>query len=456
MPETQHDEHLDEYDLEISDLPGGYKRLRGNVLPPVLRWISLVPLLSRGHRRLSIFITSSLVIAALLVLLARIVPVRSLFIPAPFETSSASPTRMLSGENLFYFQALPSWGTLTIDERPLPSVPMLSTDRPVRIANGTHQLQWQAHPFEPLRCTLVVPPDPARQTCLTAPFGGSQYARTARLISFPGALSLAFLPNAPRRALIQGTQQFLDTLQSSVLVHPGERYAYNRQTDSPLTSSVPLRATQRFVLETDPHIPATCVTPRLGPACSVAGQDCRLFCTLPWPSHEGWNVAAVVRPTWSYIPLEKPDTAPTQALNAKEQGEQQFTTFEVQWRQGRWHVSFHPQGISQFDDPNCIGTVGLIAPTPTSSLPPPAERLTWAFVSGTPRAAGCVAAATLQHGASLVETSPRAADAYLLERFGVLLAANDLAHQLWPTLPTASAEERALAQRITQQATFVS
>jgi hypothetical protein len=38
--------------------------------------------------------------------------------------------------------------------------------------------------------------------------------------------------------------------------------------------------------------------------------------------------------------------------------------------------------------------------------------------------------------------------AYCLHRFGVLLAANDLAHQQWPYLPVANAREKQLTQRL--------
>ncbi len=38
--------------------------------------------------------------------------------------------------------------------------------------------------------------------------------------------------------------------------------------------------------------------------------------------------------------------------------------------------------------------------------------------------------------------------AYCLHRFGVLLAANDLAHRLWPYLPLADANEQHLAQQM--------
>jgi hypothetical protein len=37
---------------------------------------------------------------------------------------------------------------------------------------------------------------------------------------------------------------------------------------------------------------------------------------------------------------------------------------------------------------------------------------------------------------------------YFLYRFGVFLAANDVAHKYWPTMPFANASEQQLAQQL--------
>jgi hypothetical protein len=125
------------------------------------------------------------------------------------------------------------------------------------------------------------------------------------------------------------------------------------------------------------------------------------------------------------------------------QGELQFVTFHITWQQSHWYVTFHPAGDSSFDNPVCISTVSEIATNPaTDSSRNP--NLTWNFVSGAPSAAGCLAEATTlgQDEASSL------GHAFLLQRFGLLLAANELAHQRWPELPLATKQEQELVRQI--------
>jgi hypothetical protein len=72
------------------------------------------------------------------------------------------------------------------------------------------------------------------------------------------------------------------------------------------------------------------------------------------------------------------------------------------------------------------------------------QQLTWRVATGPPGAAGCLAIGT---GAGVAPASAGAPlqGVYLLQRFGVILAANDLAHQRWPYLPVAGTYARQLA-----------
>jgi hypothetical protein len=60
---------------------------------------------------------------------------------------------------------------------------------------------------------------------------------------------------------------------------------------------------------------------------------------------------------------------------------------------------------------------------------------------------GCAVVVTGYQG---TPTASPAAPALYLERFGVLLAANDTAHGLWPELPRADATEQALARHLAE------
>ena len=63
---------------------------------------------------------------------------------------------------------------------------------------------------------------------------------------------------------------------------------------------------------------------------------------------------------------------------------------------------------------------------------------------------GCGVVMTPHPGPDMTLTSPASPSlvAYCLHRFGVLLAANDVAHHQWPYLPVANIREKQLAQRL--------
>src|SRR5205807_8325174 len=87
------------------------------------------------------------------------------------------------------------------------------------------------------------------------------------------------------------------------------------------------------------------------------------------------------------------------------------------------------------DDPACVGMQNLL-----SGIVPSASQVRLA--SGSNPAAGCLAVVPT------TSTTSTSADAYYLERFGVLLAANDVAHKLQPRLALADEYGRNLAQQL--------
>lgn len=457
-------------DIELQDLPadGDGSNSGQEELPitSIRKRVSLRPRYSLRQRRRQAILTGSIVLVALLVILGSSLPIRNLVVarlqhPAPVPDPAST---LPSGPDYFYFQTLPSWGTMTLDGHALARVPsIVSNLPPVRMPHGRHMLAWHAEPFEPLSCTFFVPLQPDKQTCKIYPTSVNGYANEVSLIAFPVTPSLTLLPSAPREELLQTAQNLLDTLQSSETVLPGERYTSNPDTHTVSIASEPLHAQLRFLLDTDTTQPAACSGPSFGPACSVSGNDCRLFCTLTWPEPDiapslyGWDVAAIIRPTWTYTAMHYMSEGKQQTQRgAAIRGEQHFVTFHVTWSRGQWHVSFHLQGASSFDDPNCITTIGQIAGDPAYHIIEPTQQVTWTFSSGPNRASGCVAIAVLHTGTSTQWPPPDGAAAYLIQRFGVLLAANDTAHQFWPNLPLASAYEQSVAEDIATRPAFVS
>jgi hypothetical protein len=189
------------------------------------------------------------------------------------------------------------------------------------------------------------------------------------------------------------------------------------------------------------------------PSCFIAQNDCRLFCTIQWPTdgradaQPRWDVAAVVRTLRTYAPYE------AETPQQKETGEtQQFVTFRISWNQATWHVSFHQQGESFFDDPNCHNLISTLVTDPRYQSVPQSH---WTYTSGSKRAQGCVTVMQL-NDATQGSSSSASSEIMLFDRFGVLLAVSPAAAQRWPELSKASEYERVLAEEILRHPAFAS
>ncbi len=451
------DQDIDEQAIEIFDLPGKgqaenktQEAQSGSVRTRRIVW---GPRYTLRQRKRQAIITSAIVVIALGIFLVSALPIQT------FITQLTTPP-LMSGPDLFYFPQLPSWGSFTLDGRRLTNTPTVDSGPPVQLAHGRHTLVWRGEPFAPLQCTLVVPPVADRQTCNTRDAGSNEYTKDASMISFPVGLSLQQLSSEERTALTKTLQHVLNELESSTTVRPGERYSYS-QDGQVYTAREPLRATQSFLLDTDTSTPAACQGPRFGPGCSLDGSDCRLICSVNWPTNAhdaatlGWHVAVVVRQNWDYVVEGK--SPQTLQKGANTIGDERLVTFQIKREQHRWQAAFHPQGASPFDDPNCIAVVGQI----TSSdkylqLDETQQRITWTYSSGQNRASGCLATGTVHSGATLDLPTSANSTAYLLYRFNQLQASNDLGHQLWPYLPVADKEVQQVAVQIASHPAFVS
>ncbi len=357
--------------------------------------------------------------------------------------------------NLFYFQTLADWGTVWVDGHELTDLPTVQVDPPIQLARGIHQIVWRTAPFRTMTCQLAVPTtNSTPQSCPTSlEQSPNTFNQTALLVSPPTSFSLKLLPVVQQQALIRAVQQQLDTLQAADTIQPGEHYLL-KQTVVEATQNQ--RATLRFLLVTDTSTPGQCQGITLGSvkdaSCFISGHDCRLFCTLQWPAdgplanQPHWDIAAIVRPTWTYTPL-----APGQKQQGMQETseQEQFVTLRISWQHGAWQVASHRQGDSSFDDPNCTTTISSIDQGSGYQL---SGQSHWAYISGSNRAQGCVA--VTQPDASTQKTAFVAA--ILFRHFGVLLAANATASKQWPQLPKASPVEQHLAQQIIKQPAFTS
>jgi hypothetical protein len=330
---------------------------------------------------------------------------------------------------------------------PLPSIQRLS----LRTQRSLREQRWRVIRLSGLvllAVMLLLASTPAVRQLALATLFPLHPSTPIRPLSGPGLfylhtlpISLDALPADPRIDLIHTTQLLLDSLQSTTLVQPGERYVTTQSGVQ--QAKEPLSATLHFQLETQTSHPAICTGVTLGHSCMIAQQDCRRFCTLQWVrATQGWDVAAIVRASWDYTTLTGQGLARMQPDTTMRPGELQFVTFHITWQQSRWHVTFHPAGDSSFDNPVCSTTLSEIATNPATDSSRNPD-LTWNFVSGALNAAGCLAEATL--GQEAVSSSEHA---YLLHRFGLLIAANPLAHQRWPELPAATKQEQEIVRQI--------
>ncbi|HTI15721.1 MAG TPA: hypothetical protein VL461_14355 [Dictyobacter sp.] len=383
----------------------------------------------------------SCILALILLYTADLLPEAKLFLPPNIKP--------LAGNNLFYFQTLPAWGTISIDGHPQSHLPTITQDLPLTLAQGTHQITWHAAPFQDMSCTITVPPAKEAQTCPTQQLvDNNQRVHQATLVLPPQHYSLDTLPDAQRQALITTVQNTLDTLQSTATVQPGEPYLIE---DRIQIAQSQLKATQRFVLDIDTSRPTTCNGVRLGDSCNYNGQDCRRFCTIAWPeaisdqTPPHWDIAAIFHPQWSYTPTQKNTSGSLQNSMPA-----QFVTLHITWHQNTWQATFHPPLESSFDDPNCITTISTLV---QNTRYQPEDGYHWVYISGHNRASGCIA---IQQRTSANTLQPLAADdIMLIDRFGVLLAGNTATARRWSDLPRASMEVLQQAQASLRHPAFL-
>ena len=127
---------------------------------------------------------------------------------------------------------------------------------------------------------------------------------------------------------------------------------------------------------------------------------------------------------------------------------------QITWDQAGWHVSPQLGGDQPFFslppcEPLAMNTNLLGDPqvnNPAISL----ASLLFSYTVGHSLADGCVAVTTdlPLPGSTPTPSSPHMQTAYLLYRFGIILAANMTAHSYWPYLPVAGAYEQQLAAQV--------
>jgi hypothetical protein len=446
------------FEAELSDLrEPAVRRAPDRHAPlPTLFGARLLPR-QRFARALSI---AAAILAALAIVVGSVATLRA-GVEGLLSGSSPVPTEVLApGANQFYILTGVPWSTISLDGRPLTHLPAMGADPPLQLARGHHRLAWRADPFQPARCTISVP----IQSTDTCPYDRTYVKRAGRSVwaitFFP---SLAMLADDQRSALVRVAQSALDTTTSAAMVQPGELYAHllpDRLFDR---ATQPLRATLRLQLANDLTAVQSCQF-SVTESCTFLGQDCLVFCTVPeqgTPAY--WSVLAVVRPLWDFATLDGRTVVRAQADGLALAGT--GVLLHVMWDQGAWRVApnftgpplaylsaTYPESFPGVEPACAFVQTNVRAETLPRATDPRYARLDWRYTIGSVRAAGCVGVATPQSNAATAATPVTPLPpAYCLQRFGVLLAANELAHRLWPELPVADAYEQDLARQLAGQ-----
>lgn len=461
MPDRPPDAPGDDLDMELSDARSHRLATAGTPAPGAGDWSPLLSRRTPRQRRLRAATGLGTVLLAVLVLLAIVPDLRvsaadwlMALEPVPTVVAPVPP-----GSDLFYLLPNPAGVVVLLDGRPLNPVPVPGVSPPLRLARGRHVLEWQPgpFPFQPQRCVISVPRG-SDTTCpvdrvSTLPVDvappGSQ-ASIASIIDVRDTVGA--LSQTQSAALLAAIRAALDGVSSSAVVQPGEVYFFYGPglAGRAVVATRPLQATLRLVLD-GPSVPGGCVlTAGAIQPCRTPGQECGQLCTLVAPpgyaagatgvAGASWLAGAMVSSSWTY-------TTPDGALVAHGLGDFGFNVhlavLRITWDGARWHVApliGHDPALPASDDLLCAAAREWLAQGPLRQD---------ATASGGPTHLGYVAATSPVDGCAVVVTTEGVPGAALfLQRFGALVAANSLAHQLWPKLPLADATEQSLALRL--------
>ncbi|HZU69265.1 MAG TPA: hypothetical protein VFA09_18455 [Ktedonobacteraceae bacterium] len=485
MKDQQDQQPQDDFEVEITDLDEQLtdtdEPRRGRLIAPtadlsasvLLRLSQKAQLLLR-HRRYQLLITTSLAVLAILVILANTTGIRDLLAGGSVVPLS-SPAASGPQNDLFYFQLNPPWGHLSIDGHTVTHVPTAVNQPALSLSPGLHKLLWQAAPFRPVSCILIVPVISNPSTCNHSQFTPNNSNQLVSLVEL--RVSTDLLAPVQRAALLAATQAALNQEQHSQIVLPGEAYAVPSEVADAhpngcklveqavlcfTTAQQPLRATLSFQLDTDTSYNAPCSDPNI---CSLNGFDCRLFCSvtdLQWPDappivsdNSAWDAIAVVHSTWHYTTL----TGQTVASNEADSfvggtQNEHFLSLAITWDGTAWHASLlSATSPTFFFVPVCNSAIGdaqnLVNDVATNNTQ---IGLSLQSAYGSDPSVGCLIEVSWERIPSATptptSTTPLPPAAYLLHRFGVMIAANAQAHKLWPFLPVADANEQHAVQQL--------
>lgn len=445
-------ERMDEFEVEVTPVRDDWEAVTDGVEgePPVsarapeppfacvaawsVRWRRLVTSLAAG----------ALLLAMLAVLVARL---PSLFgddlPPRPIlPTATRDPD-----DRVFYALGTVPWGMLRADGIVVPLAGAMRLPPSFRLPDGRHTLEYAAPPLPTLRCVVTVPAGPGESCPMMR-----DRQHLPGDASIPGASNVLDLQAAPARlppdvraALERAIASALDDAEPiHTSVASGERYA--APGGGIATAAQSLTATLRAQLA--PAGTSDVPPLSLGPSRATAsGAPCLDICTdipLEGQYADRWPLDVSVALAWQYadpmdgrviatVPFDFPVAHPAGA------GDARFTIrMLAAWDGSDWQVAPAdpaPTGGGQCAFAQAI-VAQLYAALPTTSG---GTGSTGKVDPTTNPADGCVV--SYQRAVDATNAEPQGVFFF---RLGLLLAANDQAHTLFPALPVADARDKAL------------
>ncbi|HEY7020854.1 MAG TPA: hypothetical protein VH349_07030 [Ktedonobacterales bacterium] len=439
---------MDDSDANLTDEPGAAD---GFEVLPLDRSIGGAPLraappgarLSRLRRTLAGSVAVASILLAIALLVASIPSAgasirQALNLPTPILT--AAPPR--GSDTLLLAHTVP-WGRLSVDGRSLDGmhtfIDRIDGYPAIRLPSGAHTITYAADHFPNVTCMVTIPFTTTRtaptnfHACGALPFPSNHppaSAPAAHLIDLRATLDRL----AP--ATLAQLKEEIDTALPSAqtVVQPGERYL---GPDGAIhVASAPLPAQLVMRLNNDPL--------RLLPLGDFPTM-CAVLCADPIQSATPtqspvWSLFANVTSAWRFGDPERAVTAPLAApADVSADVVTQLVTAGVTYDQGRLRVE--PRGAESASRlvfaaaTNAVSGFGkkLTAQYPAgwSALP---------YIAHNP-ADGCmIVVGTIQVSG---DGFPGGKTLRVLYQFGVLLAADQMAHDVLPELPVASASDLA-------------
>jgi hypothetical protein len=424
----------DEFEVLSLDRSIGGASLRA--APPGAR-------LSRLRRTFAGSVAVASILLAVVILVASIPSAgasirQALHLPTPIPTA-ASPR---GSDTLLLAHTVP-WGRLSVDGRSLDDlhsfVDRIDSYPAVRLPSGAHTITYAADHFPTLTCTVTIPFTTIRtapanaHACSALPFPSNRPpagAPAAHLIDLRATLDRL----APE-TLAQLKEEIDTTLPSAqTVVQPGERYLSSDGAVHAASSPLPAQLVMR--LNNDP----LALLP-LGDFPTM----CAVLCADPIQSATPaqspvWSLFANVTPAWRFDDSESAVTAPLAApADVSADVVTQLVTVGVTYDQGRLRVE--PRGAesaSRLVFAAATNAVSGFGKKLTAQYPAGWNALP--FIAHNP-ADGCmIVVGAIQ---SSKDGLPAGKLLNLLYQFGVLLAADQMAHAVLPELPVASAADLA-------------